>query len=320
MAANKNTYYFSHDCNAREDDKIVALRMEKGAAGYGLYWLLLELLSTSPNCEFECNYNIVAYVLHESAKEIKEVVEKYGLFQITEDKKRFFSARLKEQMIAVKELKNKRVKAANQRWKGYANAMQVQSTCNASAVQVHINSDANQMQVQPNSDANLMQVHAKSDAKESKGKESKGKENNISSKEENKSDGKPPDDEAEVIEDNGIYINYAHLIEYWNKATGGQCGRLESIENNRRKMTRARIIAHGKRKFQEAIDRAAKSEFLMGSPWFNYDWFVRPNNFDKVITGNYDNKPNGTDTDTNTSTDARKHVTKPTGGGFTADF
>lgn len=305
MAAKKNTYYFSHDCNAREDDKIVALRMEKGAAGYGLYWLLLELLSTSPNCEFECNYNIVAYVLHESAKEIKEVVEKYGLFQITEDKKRFFSARLKEQMIAVKELKNKRVKAANQRWKGYANAMQVQSTCNASAVQV-----------QPNSDANPMQVHAKSDAKERKVKESK--ENNISSKEENKSDGKPPDDEAEVIEGNGIYINYAHLIEYWNTATGEQCGRLESIENNRRKMTRARIIAHGKRKFQEAIDRAAKSEFLMGSPWFNYDWFVRPNNFDKVITGNYDNKTNGTDT--NTSTDARKHVTKPTGGGFTADF
>ncbi len=44
MAHKKDTYYFSHDCNARRDPKIIALRSVYGAEGYGWWWILLEIL------------------------------------------------------------------------------------------------------------------------------------------------------------------------------------------------------------------------------------------------------------------------------------
>ena len=40
----KETFYFSHDYNARNDIKIQALLVEHGAAGYGVYWIIVEIL------------------------------------------------------------------------------------------------------------------------------------------------------------------------------------------------------------------------------------------------------------------------------------
>ena len=43
----KETYYFSHDCNARNDEKILMLRSEHGWEGYGIYWALIETMYES---------------------------------------------------------------------------------------------------------------------------------------------------------------------------------------------------------------------------------------------------------------------------------
>ncbi len=43
----KNAYYFSHDSNARHDEKILMLRAEHGWEGYGLYWALVEMMFDS---------------------------------------------------------------------------------------------------------------------------------------------------------------------------------------------------------------------------------------------------------------------------------
>lgn len=43
----KNVFYFSHDSNARNDEKILMLRAEHGMEGYGVYWALVEMM-------FEC--------------------------------------------------------------------------------------------------------------------------------------------------------------------------------------------------------------------------------------------------------------------------
>ena len=42
-----NAYYFSHDSNARNDEKILMLRAEHGWEGYGIYWALIELMFES---------------------------------------------------------------------------------------------------------------------------------------------------------------------------------------------------------------------------------------------------------------------------------
>ena len=40
----KDAYFFAHDCNARNDPKVLALRSVYGTEGYGLYFM--------PCCQF----------------------------------------------------------------------------------------------------------------------------------------------------------------------------------------------------------------------------------------------------------------------------
>ena len=88
-------------------------------------------------------------------------------------------------------------------------------------------------------------------------------------------------------------INWANLVTNWNKITAGSFPPITSIENKRRQMAAARISEYGKEKFIEAIRRAVQSDFLRGQNArgfiLNFDWLIRPNNFPKVLEGNYDN-------------------------------
>lgn len=45
--APKDAYYFSHDANARREDKCIALRGVYGWAGYGRFWAIVEILRES---------------------------------------------------------------------------------------------------------------------------------------------------------------------------------------------------------------------------------------------------------------------------------
>jgi hypothetical protein len=45
----KNSFWFKHDYNARNDEKILELRSEYGVEGYGIYWMLIESM-----CETSC--------------------------------------------------------------------------------------------------------------------------------------------------------------------------------------------------------------------------------------------------------------------------
>ena len=43
----KEAYYFSHDANARNDEKVLMLRAEHGLEGYGIFWILIEMMFES---------------------------------------------------------------------------------------------------------------------------------------------------------------------------------------------------------------------------------------------------------------------------------
>ena len=85
-------------------------------------------------------------------------------------------------------------------------------------------------------------------------------------------------------------IDFDEIVEFWNATTCCVFGKLICIDNNRAKMTRARIIDHGKDSFFQAIRNAAESVFLRSVTWFSYDWMIRPNNFIKVLEGRYSNR------------------------------
>jgi hypothetical protein len=45
----KDTFYFSHDYHARNDEKILELRLKFGAEGYGVFWMLVETMAENEN-------------------------------------------------------------------------------------------------------------------------------------------------------------------------------------------------------------------------------------------------------------------------------
>lgn len=88
--------YIKHLSNARQDERMLALRMRLGWEGYGLYWAIVEILSASANYECVKDYNRIAFDLRVGANIVKSLVEDFGLFTFTDDGKRFYSDVLSE--------------------------------------------------------------------------------------------------------------------------------------------------------------------------------------------------------------------------------
>ena len=104
----KEAYYFSHDSNARNDEKILAVRMRHGAEGYGVYFMILERLLDSTKYMSVKDYNVIAFDLRVSASVIKSVIEDFGLFVFTDDGKHFYSESLIRRMQPLDNLREQR--------------------------------------------------------------------------------------------------------------------------------------------------------------------------------------------------------------------
>lgn len=89
----KDSYYFSHDSNARNDIKIIRLRRALGMEGYGIYFALIEILREQEDFKLPMEaLTDIAFDLHTSEEKVKTVVGAYELFLVEDE--RFFSARL----------------------------------------------------------------------------------------------------------------------------------------------------------------------------------------------------------------------------------
>lgn len=161
-----NISYFSHDSNARNDSKILNLRMSLGAEGYGIFFMLLERLREEEDYMSVKDYNAIAFDLRVDASKVKKVVEDFGLFVFTDNGEYFYSESFLRRMefkdSKKKEISEKRRAAANKRW----------------SMEKSKNNDENSSK-----NANAMQMHSRNmqnDAKktkEKKTKEKKSKEN-----------------------------------------------------------------------------------------------------------------------------------------------
>lgn len=90
-------------------------------------------------------------------------------------------------------------------------------------------------------------------------------------------------------------VNYEKLIVFFNEKTKGCFGLLRSpLGETRKKQVRARVAAYGKKALEEVIEKAAASDFLRGNNKrgfiASFDWIIKPSNFEKILSGNYDNK------------------------------
>lgn len=91
------------------------------------------------------------------------------------------------------------------------------------------------------------------------------------------------------------HIDYSELVKFFNEETKGVFGTVRTpLSDSRKGMINARIKTYGKKTFADMIRMASQSDFLKGQNkkgWrASFDWLIKPTNFEKVISGNYDNK------------------------------
>ena len=81
---------------------------------------------------------------------------------------------------------------------------------------------------------------------------------------------------------------YQVIIDTWNEL---QLAQIKSINSNRLKMVQARVKEFSIDEILQAIESIKNSSFLKGqnkNNWIiTFDWFIKPNNFIKVLEGNY---------------------------------
>lgn len=148
----KDAYFFSHDCNARNDPKILALRSVYGAEGYGVYFMLVEILREQPEYRLSVNkyiWNTLAMQMQVEASHLEQIITdcctefaENGSTLLVNDGEYLYSASLLRRMGKVDDISNLRREAAQKRWKNQpckADDGSGASTSNANAEQTDAN-------------------------------------------------------------------------------------------------------------------------------------------------------------------------------------
>jgi len=124
----KETYYFTHDYNARSDSKIKNLIRRHQMLGYGIYWAIIEDLYQNANA-LPLDYEGIAFDLHTDKKIVESVINDFDLF--VKDADSFGSLSVQRRLNERNEKSNKARLSALERWNKNANALPTQSDSNA---------------------------------------------------------------------------------------------------------------------------------------------------------------------------------------------
>ena len=122
-----NSYYFPHDYDTLQDEKIKRMIRRHGMAGYGLFWAIIELLYANANA-LRTDYEGIAYDFRVDTSVVKSVICDFGLFVVTDGE--FKSQSVDRRLNERKEKSIKARESANYRWSN-ANALQTDYECNA---------------------------------------------------------------------------------------------------------------------------------------------------------------------------------------------
>lgn len=90
------------------------------------------------------------------------------------------------------------------------------------------------------------------------------------------------------------YVDFEAFRAFFNQCMEGrQIPAIKVMNSKRKGMVRARIKEYGKEAVAQVIRKAADSDFLnggTGSFIASFEWILKPNNFLKVLEGNYDKR------------------------------
>lgn len=108
---NKDSFYFPHDSNAKDDPKCVQVIERLGLEGYGIYWMLIETLRDQPDYTYPvANIPALARRYNTTEDKVRSIVYDYGLFVVKDDQV-FWSESLNRRMQVFNEKRAKRSEA-----------------------------------------------------------------------------------------------------------------------------------------------------------------------------------------------------------------
>lgn len=99
--------YIPHPSNCRQVGGVLSLRIEEGAAGYGVYWMILEMLRDAPNYRLQNNVKAIAFAINEGDIDLVRRVTSDTLLFDVDDDGLLYSPWLLQQMGAYDERKRK---------------------------------------------------------------------------------------------------------------------------------------------------------------------------------------------------------------------
>ena len=128
----KETFYFSHDYNARSDEKIKKLLVKHGFLGYGVYWAIVEDLYQNANA-MRTDYECIAYELRVNEECIKSIINDFDLFEIEGN---IFGSLSVQRRLDERDKKSKKAReSALYRWnKNNENANAMRTQCDSNAI------------------------------------------------------------------------------------------------------------------------------------------------------------------------------------------
>lgn len=157
----KDTFYFQHDYNARNDPKLQDVLIDLGVEGIGVFWCIVEQLYEQGGTLPIRYCKSIAFALHVDCNVVERLVNDYGLFQT--DGEKMWSESVLNRLNRRKDISDKRKLAAVVRWQ---QVVENQSQTKAPASYRQVTDNASGMQMQCKCNANA----------EHKGKEIKEKE------------------------------------------------------------------------------------------------------------------------------------------------
>lgn len=288
--------YFPHDYNARTDPKLQNVMMHLKVAGIGIYWCIIEQLYEQGGKIPLSDIKAIAFYLRVKQDVVSRLINDYGLFE--KDDEYFWSESVLNRCQKREEISKARSIAGQKgneaRWgtqneddfienesqkiaknrKRIANASQA----NRKKSQIKENNNIYKYNIIPEEDKeNILLTE---DIKEREEIEAF----------------QPLSDETSDASAEDPQIDIKGFVNFFNQEISSKntiIPKVTALSDYRKAALKARAREYGKEALSQAVKKAASSDFLNGKNnrgfRATFDWIFKPNNFPKILEGNFDN-------------------------------
>lgn len=272
----KETFYFAHDYNARNDPKLQNVLMEHGCAGIGVFWCIVEQLHEQDGILPLAGIKGIAFALHVDVKVVESIIRDFDLFQA--DDENFWSESVNKRLQKRVEIKDKRTKAAQHRWAE-------KCKCNANAIQMQ----PTETEINPNNPSGFSKTQQ--NPIKPYNDNVNDNDNDLSSNEDSSTFVDPASQEKKFV------IDYSRIMALWKENCPGFPQPRTLADDDKAKVRqRFNEMVTGDdpetsyQRIEAIFKKIGVSDFCKSGKWCSFRWvFKNATNWRKVEDGNYDN-------------------------------